>query len=78
MPATPMSTPLPSASSGKGDEALAVLEAAQARHPGNRDTLLALATLNRDAGRTEAARGWAERLVAVDPDARTLLDQLRP
>lgn len=65
-------------SSGKGDEALAVLEAAQARHPGNRDTLLALATLNRDAGRTEAARGWAERLVAVDPDARTLLDQLRP
>lgn len=55
-----------------------MLEAAQARHPGNRDTLLALATLNRDAGRTEAARGWAERLVAVDPDARTLLDQLRP
>jgi hypothetical protein len=39
--------------------------------------LLALATLNRDAGRPEAARAWAERLVAADPEARPLLDQLR-
>jgi Tfp pilus assembly protein PilF len=65
------------ASSGRTDQAIAVLETGHARRPGDRDTLLALATLNRDAGRLEAARNWAERLVAVDPEARPLLDQLR-
>lgn len=65
------------ASSGRTDEAIAVLEAGHARRPGDRETLLALATLNRDAGRAEAARTWAERLVALDPEARPLLDQLQ-
>jgi predicted CXXCH cytochrome family protein len=65
------------ASSGRRDEAVAVLEAGHARRPGDRETLLALTTLTRDAGRLEAARAWAERLVAVDPEARPLLDQLR-
>jgi Flp pilus assembly protein TadD len=62
---------------GRVDEALAVLEASHARHPANRDTLVALVTISRDAGRTADALTWAERLVAIDPSARPLLDQLR-
>jgi tetratricopeptide (TPR) repeat protein len=63
-------------STGRTDEALAVLEAAQARHPADRDTLLALATINRDAGRMAAALAWADRLVALDPRAGTLRDEI--
>ncbi|MFO1128651.1 MAG: cytochrome c3 family protein [Rhodospirillales bacterium] len=59
------------------DEAIAALEANHARHPGDRDTLYALVTINRDAGRTTAAVTWAEKLAAVDPSARPLVDQLR-
>jgi tetratricopeptide (TPR) repeat protein len=65
-------------SSGRAGEAIALLETVHARRPNDRDTLLALATLNADAGRGDAAVLWAERLVAVDPAARPLLDQLRP
>jgi tetratricopeptide (TPR) repeat protein len=63
-------------STGRTDEALEVLEATQARHPADRDTLLALVTINRDAGRLDAALSWADRLVALDPQARTLRDQI--
>jgi Flp pilus assembly protein TadD len=63
-------------STGQVDEALAVLAASQATHPTDRDTLLALVTINRDAGRIEAALHWAELLVAVDPQARVLRDTL--
>jgi predicted CXXCH cytochrome family protein len=63
-------------SSGRTDEALAVLEASQTRHPADRDTLLALITINRDAGRLAAALSWADRLAAVDPDARSLRDEI--
>ena len=52
-------------STGRTDEALEVLEASQARHPADRDTLLALVTINRDAGRFAAALTWADRLVAA-------------
>lgn len=53
-----------------------MLEASHARHPGDRDTLLALATINRDAGRLAAALSWADRLIAIDPQARPLRDQI--
>ena len=53
-----------------------MLEASQARHPADRDTLLALVTINRDAGRFSAALTWADRLVALDPAARPLRDQI--
>ena len=56
--------------------ALAVLEASQARHPADRDTLLALVTINRDAGRFASALSWANRLVTLDPQARTLRDEI--
>ena len=63
-------------SAGRTDEALAVLEASFARHPADRDTLLALITINRDAGRFDEALSWADRLVAVDPQARPLRDEI--
>lgn len=64
-------------SAGRTDEAIKALEASHARHPADRETLLALVTINRDAGRTDAALAWADRLVALDPSARSLVDQLR-
>ena len=63
-------------SSGRPDEALEVLEASHVRHPADRDTLLALVTINRDAGRLDAALRWADRLVAIDPQGRTLRDEI--
>ena len=64
-------------STGHGEEALRLLEANQQRHPADRATLAALATINRDRGDRPAARAWAEKLAAVDPTARGLLDTLR-
>jgi predicted CXXCH cytochrome family protein len=61
---------------GRADEAIEVLEASHTRHPGDRDTLLALATINRDAGRLSAALSWADRLAAVDPRSRPLRDEI--
>jgi Flp pilus assembly protein TadD len=63
-------------SAGRTDEALAVLEASHGRHPAARDTLLALITINRDAGRFDQALTWADRLVALDPQARPLRDEI--
>jgi Flp pilus assembly protein TadD len=42
-------------SAGRTDEAIRTLESSHARHPAERDTLFALVTINRDAGRTNAA-----------------------
>jgi Flp pilus assembly protein TadD len=61
------------------EQALAVLETAQRRHPADRDLLLALATINRDAGDTEAALGYARMLSELnpnDPQAVALLSEL--
>ena len=63
-------------SAGRADEALKVLEASHARHPADRDTLLALVTINRDAGHLDDALTWADRLAAIDPQARALRDQI--
>ena len=38
-------------STGRTDDAIKTLEASHARHPADRDTLFALVTINRDAGR---------------------------
>ena len=64
-------------SAGRTDDAIKALEASHARHPADRDTLFALVTINRDAGRTAAALAWADRLAAIDPSAQPLVDQLR-
>jgi tetratricopeptide (TPR) repeat protein len=64
-------------SAGRTDDAIKTLEASHARHPADRDTLFALVTINRDAGRSATALTWASRLAAIDPSARSLVDQLR-
>ncbi|MBK8176081.1 MAG: tetratricopeptide repeat protein [Rhodospirillales bacterium] len=61
---------------GRTDEALTVLEAGHGRHPADRDMLIALITINRDAGRRAAALSWADQLVALDPQARPLRDEI--
>ena len=61
---------------GQPDAALEVLEASHARHSGDADTLLALATINRDVGRRAAALEWARKLAAFDPRGRSLVDEL--
>jgi predicted CXXCH cytochrome family protein len=54
-------------SSGKRREALKVLEANHARHPADTDTLLALATINRDLGSREAALRYGAKLLRLLP-----------
>jgi len=64
---------------GQQQQALAVLDAAHQRHPTNRDLLVALTTLNRDAGNREAALRYARRLSELnpdDPEAAALLSEL--
>jgi predicted CXXCH cytochrome family protein len=66
-------------STGQGESAVQVLKNVLARHPNDRDTLLALTTFQRDAGELEAARGSARRLAALEPDnpqVQALLQQL--
>jgi len=64
---------------GKNAEAMRRLEALRKRWPGNPDILLALATMQRDAGQRDAARTTVESLLQAHPDdrnARALLDSL--
>jgi predicted CXXCH cytochrome family protein len=66
-------------STGDTRRALDLLRAAHDRSPGDRDVLLALATISRDAGALDAARGYADALVALapwDPGARGLREEL--
>ena len=68
-------------SAGETTRALDTLAAASRRHPADRDILLALATISRDAGRLAEARTYAERLAAGDPAdtaAAALLQELDP
>ena len=53
---------------GQGAQARRVLVAALSRHPYDRDILLALALLERDAGERAGALGHARRLAEVEPD----------
>jgi predicted CXXCH cytochrome family protein len=67
-------------SAGRGDNAIAVLKEALARHPEDRDILLALATFSRDAGNLASALEYAERLARLapaDPDIGNLVQTLR-
>lgn len=66
-------------SSSRTSEALKTLERAHARYPADTDTLLALATINRDSGDTSAAARWTRLLLAVNPGhagARQILAQV--
>ncbi len=66
---------------GRRDEAIRMLDTALSAHPDDVEVLLALASMERDARRLDAARRHAARLVDLDPgnpDARALLNELRP
>ena len=52
---------------GRSEDAILVLKENLARHPSNRDTLVALINYNREAGQTAAALVYAERLAQVLP-----------
>ncbi len=66
-------------STGESTAALQWLREAHDRFPGHRDTLVALATMHRDAGEHDEAREYAGRLLELSPSdtsARALLDEL--
>ena len=52
---------------GQPDRALAALRSTHAGHPGDRDVLIALATMSRDRGDREGALRWARALRDLDP-----------
>jgi len=65
---------------GRTDESMKVLKESLARHPDDRDTLLALVTFNRDAGDIGAALDYAEQLTRLAPNDResnSLVENLR-
>jgi tetratricopeptide (TPR) repeat protein len=64
---------------GQGEPAIQMLETVLAKHPNDRDTLMALAAFQRDADRFDAAREYARRLAQLEPDnpeVRALLRQV--
>jgi len=57
---------------GRRGQAIAVLEESLKRHPGDRDTLLALVNFSRANGDPAAALRYAEALAKAEPDNRDL------
>jgi Flp pilus assembly protein TadD len=67
-------------SAGRRDQAMAVMKETQVRHPGERDTLLALISISRDAGDLRTALEYAEqldRMAPNDPSLVVLIENLR-
>jgi tetratricopeptide (TPR) repeat protein len=65
---------------GRPAEAIAALRRVLAAHPYDRDVVSALAHYSEAQGRRQEARGYAERLLALnpnDPAARALVDRLQ-
>jgi predicted CXXCH cytochrome family protein len=54
-------------SGGRVQEAMAVLKGNLARHPNDRDTLLALISFSRDSGDAKSALDYAQRLAQISP-----------
>jgi predicted CXXCH cytochrome family protein len=67
-------------SAGHVDQAMTVLKEGAARHPDDRDTLLALVSYSRDAGDFASALEYAEklgRIAPADPNVAALIENLR-
>jgi len=67
-------------SSGRGSDAMIILKDNLTRHPGDRDTLLALISFSRDAGEIATALEYAEQLAKIEPtnrDVAELIQNLR-
>ena len=54
-------------SAGRIGDAISILKQSVARHPLDRDTMMALVAFSRDAGDIDTAIAYAERLVAAFP-----------
>lgn len=66
-------------STGQGSKAIQELETVLAKHPNDRETLMALAVFQHDAGNLGAARDYARRLTVLEPEnpqVRALLRQV--
>jgi Flp pilus assembly protein TadD len=64
---------------GQGHQAIETLERVLAKHPNDRESLLALVAFQRDRGNLEAARSTARRLAELQPDdpqTQALLQQM--
>jgi predicted CXXCH cytochrome family protein len=67
-------------SGGRTQDAMTVLRDNLARHPNDRDTLLALISFSRDSGDAKAALDYAQRLSQIspaDPGLTALIDALK-
>ena len=67
-------------SAGRLQEAIAQLKESQARHPDNRDIVMAIVSFSREAGDTATALQFAEQAAKIapdDPTVRNLLETLR-
>ena len=67
-------------SAGRIGEAMTALKENLARHPDDRDTLLALVTFTRNGGDAGASLEYAERLAQITPQDRglaALIEDLR-
>jgi tetratricopeptide (TPR) repeat protein len=65
---------------GRRADAIQALKDNLAKHPGDRDTLLALVSFNRDAGDIAAALSYAEQLAKIEPanaELKALIETLR-
>jgi predicted CXXCH cytochrome family protein len=65
---------------GRSSDAISALQDNLARHPSDRDTLLALVTFNRDAGEIRKAIEYAElllRIAPADQNVARLIQELR-
>jgi Flp pilus assembly protein TadD len=59
-------------SAGRSDEAMTILRDGLAKHPEDRDILLALMRFSRDAGDIRSALEYAERLARIAPHDQQL------
>jgi tetratricopeptide (TPR) repeat protein len=59
-------------SAGRGSDAMSVLKESLARHPNDRDSLLALISFSREAGHTIGALRYAEQAARLFPDDQPL------
>ena len=64
-------------SASRAEEALNVLKENLARHPNDRDTLVALIWFNRDAGNFADALHYAELLAVITPDDHNLINLIQ-
>ena len=66
-------------SAGRGNEAMSVLKESMAKHPNDRDTLMALISFSRETRDINGALEYAERLARAspNPELARLIEELR-